>query len=171
MPQRGAARRPGARGRQPGILRSLRDKGEHNFTLFYYTDPIMRLDRPSQESIAPINRVREDGSNRDSAGRDHRRMRHRTGREDSKDQNGLTRQRASAAAAPASAGDGRRPTQREQAPQRRRSRKVSRTSATGARSAGARACASTSAKGTNARSAGGRVSASTIVRGATARIA
>jgi hypothetical protein len=71
----------------------------------------------------------------------------------------LMRQRTLAAAAPASAGDGGRPTQRKQAPQRTRSRAVcARTSAkgAGARSAGGRASASTSAKGAHARSAGGR---------------
>jgi hypothetical protein len=86
----------------------------------------------------------------------------------------LMRQRTLAAAAPASAGDGGRPTQRKQAPQRTRSRAVcARTSAkgAGARSAGARASASTSAKGAHARSAGARASASTSASGASARSA
>ena len=80
----------------------------------------------------------------------------------------LMRQRTLAAAAPASAGDGRRPTLRKQAPQRRRSRAVcARTSAKGAnaKSAGGRASASTSASGTHARSPGGRASASTSASG------
>ena len=86
----------------------------------------------------------------------------------------LMRQRTLAAAAPASAGDGGRPTQRKQAPQRSRSRAVcARTSAegAGARSAGGRASASTSAKGADARSAGGRASARTSAKGANARSA
>ena len=86
----------------------------------------------------------------------------------------LTRQRASATAAPASAGEARRPTQREQVLPRRGSRTESaRTSAKGAneRSAGARVSASTSAEGAHARSAGARASASTGASGANARCA
>jgi hypothetical protein len=85
----------------------------------------------------------------------------------------MMRQRTLAAAAPASAGDVRRPTQRKQAPQRRRSRAVcAHTGAKGAnaRSAGARASASTSS-GANARSAGAGASASTSAKGADARSA